>query len=74
MECEACLHSFIFKLVITESFEYLVTLYYPFLYSFSQILSIFQPSQWSVEQTVRSKIENENRQIENGKDKMETSK
>ena len=44
MECEACLHSIIFKLVIIESFEYLITLHYPFLYSFSQILFIFQPS------------------------------
>ena len=58
MECEACLHSIIFKLVIIESFEYLITLHYPFLYSFPnslhlptqlfyilfQILFIFQPS------------------------------
>ena len=56
MECEACLHSFIFKLVIIESFEYLVTLYYPFLYSFFPN-PLHLPTQpiACVEQTVRSK-------------------
>ena len=48
MECETCLHSFFFKLVIVESFKYLLTLYYPFPMFFPQTLSIFHPSQWCV--------------------------
>lgn len=56
MECETCLHSFFFKLVIIESFEYLVTLYYLFsIFFFPNPLHLPTQLIACVEQTVRSK-------------------
>ena len=65
---------FTFLFFLIETYKYLFTFPHSFPTFFSQILSLFPPKQCGVEQTVRSKLENENRQIENGKDKMETSK